>query len=103
MFAVQKVKESIVERAFVHACKVRGLEQRKVRWIGRRAAPDRVIFIDGGIYVELKRPGERLRASQDMERAKMLAGGMKFYVLTSVEEVGRFFRDLVDKLNRDTL
>lgn len=103
MPTVQKIKEYVIEDAFVKACKARGLEQRKVCWIGRRAAPDRVIFVDGGVYVELKRPGGKPRASQDMEHARMKAGGMKVYVVSTLDELEDFFENQIDSLNRDTL
>lgn len=47
---------------------------RKVRWIGRRGAPDRLVWIPGWPWPELwefKAPGEPLKDHQKREHAKL--------------------------------
>ena len=64
---------------------------RKLQWIGRRNAPDRVFGFNGRtIFVEFKRPGERLRVGQDKEIDRMRAAGMEAY--GPVDSFTRFLR-----------
>lgn len=51
--------ESEVESYFRKACIAANILVRKVKWIGRRGAPDRLLIAPGGrlVWVEVKRPG----------------------------------------------
>lgn len=99
MHKIPKIKESKIEDYFKKLCKKYGYEQRKVKWIGHRAAPDRVIFTTGGIYVELKRPGEHARSEQVLEHGRMRKAGMKVEVVASMEELDELF----DKINSNNV
>lgn len=57
------IRERDVEDYLVKRVKAMRGEVRKVKWIGRKSAPDRVVMLDEGplvggtIWVELKPPG----------------------------------------------
>lgn len=67
-----------------------GGETRKVTWLGRRHAPDRYVILNGGHWVELKRPGEKPRPGQDREHRRMLKHGVKVHVIDTMEGVDSF-------------
>lgn len=72
------VRESDVEKYLVARIKAEGGEIRKVKWVGRRNAPDRIIFLQGlMVYVELKRPGKYLTEGQQREAIRLRAHGAK--------------------------
>jgi len=63
-----------IEKYFVDQVKAYGGEVRKVQWVGRRHAPDRLALFPPigdkagfNFFVELKRPGELLRPGQARE------------------------------------
>lgn len=66
-----------------------GAEFRKVRWIGRRGAPDRVIIAPGGrtIWVETKAPGKIAAPHQAREIARFKALGHDVRVISTVDEI----------------
>lgn len=64
-----------------------GVSTRKVKWIGRDGAPDRLILADGGIWVELKAPGEKPRANQKIELEALTKAGMTAYCIDSLEQI----------------
>lgn len=69
-----------------------GGEVRKVRWVGRRGAPDRLVMLPARacIWVELKAPGKEPDPHQLREHARMRAMGQRVEVIDSlagVEEV----------------
>lgn len=64
-----------------------GVSTRKVKWIGRDGAPDRLILADGGIWVELKAPGKLPRANQVNELEALTKAGMLAYVIDSKEQI----------------
>lgn len=54
-----------------------GGEVRKVKWIGRSHAPDRLVLLpDAHFFIELKRPGQRPSEAQRREHTRMRAAGM---------------------------
>ena len=61
---------------------------RKVRWEGRRHAPDRVFARKdrGTVYIEFKRPGEKPRTGQLSEHRKMRAAGMEVHVCDNIAD-----------------
>lgn len=66
------MRERDVEAYLVRQVKARGGEVRKVRWIGRRGAPDRLVLVPGcwPFLLELKAPGRKptLQQTREMER-----------------------------------
>ena len=71
-----------------------GISTRKVKWIGRDGAPDRLILANGGIWAELKAPGEKPRVNQVIEHKKMRAAGMRVEIIDSPEGVDRLVEEL---------
>lgn len=83
------MRERDVERALVKAVKAAGGLVRKVQWIGRRGAPDRLVKIPGRqpLFVELKAPGGRLSRLQIVEHKRMRAAGLEVRVVWKVEQI----------------
>lgn len=93
--------ESKVETYLVRQVKKLGGKYRKVRWIGRRGAPDRLIGFPGvACYVELKRPGEKLRLNQVREKADLEWMGLRVEVAATLEEVDALLCKLVELSSR---
>ena len=84
------IRERDVEKYLVRRVKERGGEVRKCKWIGRRGAPDRVVFLKGTYWVELKAPGETPRPEQVREHRRMGSQDAYVYVLDSFERVDNF-------------
>lgn len=108
------MRERDVEQYLVEQVKAKGGEVRKVRWIGRHGAPDRLVMLpdrplplgrDRGpiharldkleaefqgrrtIWVELKAPGEKCRPHQIREHERMRRMGQRVEVVDSFERV----------------
>lgn len=83
------MRERDVEAYAKKRVKAMGGEIRKVKWVGRRDAPDRFIMLPGRspIWVEFKAPGQRPRGSQLREHARMRAFGVSVYVVDSLSAV----------------
>jgi hypothetical protein len=99
------MRESTVEAHLVRRVKALGGEVRKVQWIGRRGAPDRIVMLPystewakrgwvhrGGTvsWVELKRPGKDAEEHQAREHERMRKMGQHVVVLDSIEAVDKF-------------
>lgn len=84
------MRESDVEKYLVEKVKLEGGEIRKVKWIGRRGAPDRVVFLAGVHFVELKAPGKKPEDHQIREHKRMLRHGVYVWVIDSMEMVDDF-------------
>jgi len=93
------MRESEIEKYLVKKVKALGGEVRKVKWIGRRGAPDRLVmfpvtnqkFIDGmwgtALWVELKATGEVPEPHQLREHVRMRRVGQRVVVIDSIEGV----------------
>lgn len=107
------MKERDIERYLVRRVKELGGECRKVKWIGRSGAPDRLVMLPPQnllawdnvihpgavrlrepfsrvartIWVELKAPGEKATAAQQREHQRMRAMGQCVEVVDSFERV----------------
>lgn len=99
--------ERDVEAHLVKRVKELGGECRKVKWIGRVGAPDRLVMLPDGrlfavdeighgrtTWVELKRPGKAAKfpsnaheRAQDREHKRMRAMGQRVAVIDSIEGV----------------
>lgn len=109
------MRERDIEAHLVKRIKALGGEVRKVRWIGRRGAPDRLVMLperlrvkqwDGKefgpgvicaasnwidpartIWVELKAPGKKAEPHQVREHERMRAMGQRVVVIDSIEAI----------------
>lgn len=99
------MRESDIEKHLVKRVESLGGEVRKVQWIGRRGAPDRLVmlpeplmwmppeqdadWVDMGqtIWVELKSPGLKADPHQEREHKRMLKMGQRVVVIDSIEGV----------------
>lgn len=107
------MRESQVEAYLVQRVKALGGEVRKVRWIGRNGAPDRLVMLpeqvtpewDGvlrpwaicnpeewrrparTLWIELKAPGEKPKPHQLREHNRMRSMGQAVFVVDSFEGV----------------
>lgn len=93
------MRESEVEKYLVKVVKSLGGECRKVKWIGRRSAPDRVVmlpfkgtsvFVGDTIWIELKCPGKGPTAAQRREHARMRKFGQQVFVLNSIGAIDKW-------------
>lgn len=92
----KKIKERDVERYLCRKVKEMGGEVRKVQWIGRRGAPDRLVMLQWEyhdmnynltIWVELKAPGKKPEPHQVREHKRMRELGQWVEVIDSFEAV----------------
>lgn len=96
--------ERDIEAHLVKRVKALGGEVRKVQWVGRRGAPDRLVMLPAKwvrceddvsradwrkttIWVELKAPGKYPRPEQLREHDRMRAMGQRVVVIDSIEQV----------------
>lgn len=88
------VSEAEIEDYFVKEILALGGEVRKVVWLGRRHAPDRLVMYKGAHFVELKRPGETPRKGQIREHDRMRKHGLKVYVLSTYNQIDEFVEQI---------
>lgn len=86
------MRERDVESYLTTRAKALGGDVRKVRWLGRRGAPDRLVLLQGlHFYVELKRPGEAVTVQQQREHVRLRRAGLAVYVASTHKEVDDVF------------
>lgn len=79
-----QINERDIEAHLVAAVAKAGGETRKVQWLCRRGAPDRVIMLpDRLLWVEVKAPGARPTEHQRREHARMALMGQIVHVVDS--------------------
>lgn len=93
------MRESTIESYLYAQVLARGGETRKVKWIGRRGAPDRLVMLSPGVFVdgawtasawiELKAPGEKTKPHQEREHARMRRMGQAVAVIDSIAGVDK--------------
>ena len=96
------MRESVIEKHLVKRVKELGGEVRKVQWLGRNGAPDRVVMLPFTFYyyhpsgvlqssptvgVELKATGVAPEPHQLREHTRMRAMGQHVVVIDSIESV----------------
>jgi hypothetical protein len=85
------MRESTIEAHLVQRVKELGGECRKVQWIGRKGAPDRLVMLPdrarSALWVELKAPGEKVKPHQQREHDRMRGMGQRVVVVDSIEGV----------------
>lgn len=108
------MRESQIEKALVRRVKLLGGEVRKVSWVNRHGAPDRLLLLPPEIIenlpgyreqymrpvdnrvawqhplVELKRPGKEAEDHQAREHVRLRAAGFVVLVIDSLEAVDRW-------------
>jgi hypothetical protein len=82
-------RESDIEKYLVSRAQALGAEVRKLRWIGQRGAPDRIIMSPalGVLFVDVKAPEQHLRPNQRREIHKLREAGQRVEVVDSFERV----------------
>lgn len=80
-------KEFDIERKCCDHAEALGLEQRKLAWVGRRDAPDRIFWGDGVLpfVIEFKAPGEEPRRGQLLELLSLQRSGIKTYAVDALD------------------
>lgn len=91
------MRESLIEKHLVKRVKALGGEVRKVQWIGRNGAPDRLVMLPdsgpgNGVFnnswwVELKATGKLVDEHQAREHERMRKMGQRVVVIDSIEAV----------------
>lgn len=82
------MKEREIEKYLVKRVKALGGEVRKVGWVGRNGAPDRVIMLPGlCAFIELKATGKVAEPHQKREHERMRKFGIRVEVIDSIEGV----------------
>lgn len=82
--------ESYIERKVVEYSKKLGWFVRKLQWVGRHGAPDRLFIKDGRVvFIEFKAKGKKPTENQKREIERLREQGMEVYVIDDIEE-GKF-------------
>lgn len=88
------MRESQIEKYLVARVKALGGEVRKVQWVGRRGAPDRLVMLPPRrthdsltIWVELKATGKAAEPHQIREHNRMRKMGQRVEVVDSFQRV----------------
>lgn len=87
---MSSLMERDIERKLVAAAKKADGMALKFVSPGWDGVPDRIILFPGGrmAFVEVKRPGGRLRPLQEKRKEQIEALGFKVYVLDGIEQIG---------------
>lgn len=99
------MRESTIEKYLVKQVKALGGEVRKVQWVGRKGAPDRLVMLPCGyngdwekdgttIWVEVKNPetikhfpADARERAQYREHARMREMGQRVVVIGTIAQV----------------
>lgn len=91
------MRERDIEQYLTAQVKACGGEVRKVSWVGRRGAPDRLVMLNAGLlvdgayatsaWVELKAPGQKAKPHQEREHKRMRDMGQSVVVIDSIEGI----------------
>jgi len=96
------MKERDVSRYLNKRVKELGGEIRRVRWIGRNHAPDKLILLPGTCaFVEEKRTGKGAEEGQRREHHRLARSGLRARVLASEEDVDRLLARMADEMTRE--
>lgn len=85
--------EGSVEDYLVKVVESLGGEARKIEWVQRRGAPDRLVLLPEGwlLFVETKAPGGRLAAHQKREHERLRNLDQVVLVLYTKEMIDQWF------------
>lgn len=82
------MRESRIEAHLKAAVKAAGGDVRKVQWIARNGAPDRLVLLPNRhFFVELKAPGVPAEPHQLREHTRLRSAGFAVYIIDSIEGV----------------
>jgi hypothetical protein len=86
--------ECDIEYYLIARAKALGGEVRKVRWVGRNGAPDRLVMLPhrAAIWIEVKAPGEKAKPHQAREHARMRCLGQRVEIVDSFDQVDEVLR-----------
>lgn len=91
--------EGKIENYLVEQMRVSGGFVRKIKWIGRNGAPDRMVWWPSAPYkpayiyfVELKRPGGKAEPQQLEEHKKLRESGITVFILDTIEKIDDFIK-----------
>ena len=101
-----RMKENDVEQYLIERVEQAGGETRKVAWVGRRHAPDRLVMIPTlakhttdaqlplwlTIWVEVKAPGKKPRPGQLREHERLRRMGQRVEIVDSFDAVDRLLQ-----------
>lgn len=86
--------EGEIEQYLLKRVRETGGYTRKLKWISRKGAPDRMVWwphTAGAVhFVEVKRPGGKLSPAQEIEINKMRDSGLSVTVIETKERVDLF-------------
>jgi len=78
--------ESEIERIVCEHAEAVGWLVRKFKYIGRRAAADRLLIRNGRVvFIEFKQAGKTAREGQAREHARLKGHGAEVYLIDSIE------------------
>ena len=84
------MRERDIENYLVKRVKALGGEVRKVNWVNRRGAPDRLVMLpDKAFWVEVKAPSAEAEPHQLREHTRMREMGQVVFLVDSYEIVER--------------
>lgn len=87
------MRESKIEAHLVAQVKALGGEVRKVKWINRNSAPDRIVMLpENTFWAELKATGEKPTAAQLREHERMRKVGQQVEIIDSIERIGELLK-----------
>jgi hypothetical protein len=88
--------EKEIERKLVRGIESRGGKCRKFVSPGWKGTPDRIVLMPGGriYFVELKKPGGKLRPLQKQRLKELQQLGFKALYLDSIESVNNFLLNI---------
>lgn len=99
------MRESLIEQYLITRVAYYRGEIRKVKWIGRRSAPDRLVMLPEvdtcgpaghiparQVWIELKATDEKATPAQAREHAVMRKFGLQVEVVDSLERVDEVLR-----------
>jgi len=99
---MKPLKEADIQRYFKKRVIASGGMFRKVKWEGRKAAPDTYVSFPRGVsvwgsccFVELKAPGERPRPDQFREHERMRKAGTRVEWLSTYADVDEWLRRML--------
>lgn len=77
------MSEKVIELQTCDWAQQNGILVRKVQWLGRRGAPDRLFMANGlAVFIEFKSPTGKLSKIQEREIARLREAGMLVQVFS---------------------